>query len=206
MDNENIFNKIKVIDYLIYVKLIFANKNIYLENDHCYEIVSYLYPTINETYIINSLLENKSYKENMNINMFIAKYNIKEFFFKKHNSIYLNTLFKNKFYLNNYINVYIDFSIRKFETYNILYIKVDFYYTKYIINFLIDSFLFDIPLNISNKKYKDYNRFEQNMNTIWSKTSTICMSEFIYSSSIKKILFYQIYKKCFHKIIEKLSS
>lgn len=180
----------KVIDYLIYIKLIFLNKNIYLENNYYYEIVSYLFPYIDSKYIINQLLTNKLYEEDMNINLFISKYNF--------NKIYL----QEKSYLNNNIHVYINYILGKNDIYdNILYIKVSFYYLSgYIINFLLDYFIFDIPLSKSNKIYINYKDFHDSINNIWSESSTICMSEFIYSSSIKKLLYYQLYKKCFSSL------
>jgi hypothetical protein len=180
----------RVIDYLLYTKLIFKNKNIYLEDEHYREIISYLLPENNFNKIIYYLSLCKKYNNSMNVEQFISNYNLKEVYFRKYNKLMVSITYK----------------LVYFDIFNILIIYVNFYTSKYLIPIYYDTFKYEIPLNLS--KYvcvENFKDFEKMVEDIWEKTNTLCMHDIVFSYGFKKIVYYQIYKKCFKKIMQKLT-
>ena len=180
----------RVIDYLLYIKLIFKNKNIYLEEDHYREIISYLLPRNDEKLIIYNLNMFKKHTELMNVTQFISKYNLKEVYFRKYDKLMVSINYKLGY---NYI-------------FNILTIWVNFYSSKYIIPVYFDTFIYEIPINLSEYLYiKNFKDFEKMVDNIWNKTNTICMYDIVFTHGFKKLIYYHMYKKCFIKIMQKLT-
>jgi hypothetical protein len=191
MNIINNYNKCKLIDYIVLFNLILKNKNIYFPNILYKEFCNYLIPYI-EIKIPKEINVFK-YSEKINFLDFISKYNIK------------NKLFN-----------FLDKNINALNTVNFLIYLDSFEYNK-TINFkieILDKFLFfnyrnilfkySIPikiLHLFNINKLNYRIFNKNIFYLWMNSGTLLMDDYIYSSPIKKILYYEFFKKIIKRYI-----
>ena len=203
----NLFNlnKSKMIDYIICLKLIIKKLNIEMPNIFYEEWASYLLPSFNSKYnSYNNII--------MNSNIFISSYNLNNKLFYILNREYYN---KN-YYINPDITVNIKINKILISNKNIVLIDIYFHKYYYILNFkikyIIDKFVFDLPINIlkiilihKNKNNKiDFNYFNDLINLLWTDNSTMLMDDYIYCSAFKKIIYYDLFKKIILRNIDNL--
>lgn len=174
-------NKSNIIDYLILLNLIFRNKNMYFHNIFYKEFSKYLIPYID-------IKINDSYYEYLKYNEFITKYNIKN---------KLLNIFKNI----NFVKIFIYFD--KIDQNKIIIFKIKFL-NKILFNFEKKVFEFNLPLKLlvplKNIELK-YNIFNINMIELWKNNYGLLMSNYIFSSAIDKIIYYELFKKIILRII-----
>jgi hypothetical protein len=227
-------NKSKIIDYIIFLKLLTKKLNIYFPNNFYIWWVSYLFPVID--YRLYKNISHGKYYRKLDIQSFISIYNIKYHLFEAKNNIYKlkkNNIFceiyiekkelnKEFLIINNYINpiFLVDFIVK---------IKINFFIVKYFFFIeLIDSFIFEIPylinsssyyinffdiLNIiknnennknnknneNNENIKEINFFNNFNKNLFNFFYPIINNDYIYSSSIKKIIYLDLYKKIINR-------
>lgn len=207
IDKSNLFNlnKSKVIDYIICLKLIIKKINIEMPNIFYKEWISYLLPSFNNKY--------NSYDNIiMNANIFISSYNLnnkllyllnKEYCRKEY---YINpditvTITKNKIFTANKNIILINIYLHKY-----------YYILKFKIKYIMDKFIFELPINIlniilfykNNNNNIDFNYFNNAMTLIWTDNSTMLMDDYIYCKAFKKIIYYDLFKKIVLRNIDNL--
>jgi hypothetical protein len=87
-----------------------------------------------------------------------------------------------------------------------------YYILNFKIKYIIDKFVFDLPINIlkmillykNNNNNIDFNYFNDAMTLIWSDNSTVLMDDYIYCSAFKKIIYYDLFKKIVLRNIDNL--
>lgn len=206
-DKSNLFNlnKSKVIDYIICLKLIIKKINIEMPNIFYKEWISYLLPSFNNKYnSYNNII--------MNANIFISSYNL--------NNKLLHILNKEYSRKEYYINPDITVTIKKNKIFtankNIILINIYlhkyYYILKFKIKYIMDKFMFELPINIlniillykNNNNKIDFNYFNNAMTLIWTDNSTMLMDDYIYCNAFKKIIYYDLFKKIILKNIDNL--
>lgn len=195
--NVNNHNKCKVIDYLILLKLILLDKNIYFPNIFYKEWVLYLIPHLKKNSDDNYIL----YYDYCQIDQFIPRYNIKynlsNIFDKLYNfkDVYISIFFRRKVNFNNISFFTVDINLMQ---------NINFVINN-IIQYIIETFIFEIPESMitSLKDVKwTFLKFNDLIIKIWEEYYGVIMYQYIYSSFVEKIIYYQLFKKIFLRIIE----
>lgn len=198
-------NKTKIIDYLILLKLIFNKYNIYMHNEFYNELIDYIKPIfIFNTTILN---ENKyfyRYTNTLSINDFEKAYNIKHNLLKiflKYKYTYINF---NDIFINIELYYYTNNTYKNTNSMTSLCLKINFIKTYiYMINYTISSLSYEIPLDEINilKNMNNINKFNEYICDIWQNSCGIMMYDYIISNSIKKLLYYDFFKKIICRIV-----
>ena len=181
------YNKSNLIEYMLLLKLIFHNKNIYFPNIFYVDIVKYLIP--------NFQIKNY-YNDTLIYNNFIPKYNIKEKL--------LNILIDNK---KLYCNIYLQYKV--YNIYDIVQLKIDIYKIQYDIYYLNKIlFLYEFPI----KDLKDiilinkFITFDKQIIFLYEKYHGLFMCDYIGCNINKKIIYYELFKKIFLRFFNKTQS
>jgi hypothetical protein len=197
-------NKAKIIDYFILIKLIFYKYYVFLHNDFYKEIIEYLLPIIRFNNNLYKKIYNNYYVYDIdNVLNFSNKYNIKDKFvkllYKNNNFNYDINNEKYKIKLEIQFNTFFDYSntFGIIESNGIFFIKITFIKEILFFNFPISSFYFDIPLiNVYEiKKINKFTMFDNYMTSIWENNMALIMYNYIISHPIKKIIYYELFKK-----------
>lgn len=195
----NKYNKCKLIDYLLLIKLIMEERNIYFSNLFYIEIVSYLKPHILPIY--NSIINNNQYNYSDLANNIISKYNIDYSLFG------YKIFMKNKPY-SLYVNkdMYIDIYIKKKITNDITIFDIKIHFNLYSFNInvigKIDFFHYEIPvISYKNIKYNTFDNFNNDMIDIWSDNFAIFMWDYFTCINDKKIIYYELFKKIIIRLL-----
>ncbi len=178
---------LKVIDYLLLLKLIMHNKGFYFYNNFYIEWISYLIP------YIKPFTDNKYYEINL-YKYIICKYNINHNLFdiKLENNFYISIAMKVK---NNLENI-------KIVNFDIFIMK------KYFIKKIVKYFNLIFPIvDINFIKNNDWNyyKFNNYVEELWVYTKTLEMNDYIYSEDHKRKLYYEIFKKIVLRILHSKS-
>lgn len=174
------YNCSKIIDYIILFKLILHNKNLYFPNIFYKEWAMYLIPTIKNNYC--------------RINEVTPRYNFKDNFIK-----ILSRLHKTE-------NTY--FSLLSKKTYfdNIEIIKIDISLFNSLFYNKINSFIFELEYYIIDKIKLEmswtFKKFDILIENLWEKSYALFMDDYMSSNSLKKIIYYYIFKKIILRIIQ----
>ena len=185
-------NKIKIIDYLIILKLIMKNKNIEMPILFYKLWLDFLQPDINKNNF--KIIYNNEYLYLLNMNTAITKFNLKDyllFTFNPEFKILKNYIFEIKY---NYNIV----GIKKFIFFEINIFNNTTFFSKR------EKFIFQYPENdihfIINKKF-NYNSFNNYMLHIWELEEGVIMYDYVISKPLKKIIYYDFFNKIIKKII-----
>ena len=193
----NNHNKCKVIDYLILLKLILLNKNIYFPNNFYKEWVLYLTPYLKKNNDNHYIL----YYDYCEISQFIPRYNIKYNLLNIFNKLY------------NFKNIYITVFLRKKKDFdNVSFLVIDInlmrninFVINDIIQYIIETFIFEIPEYMINSLKNiewTFLKFNKLIIKIWEEYFGVVMYQYIYSSYVEKIIYYHFFKKIFVRIID----
>jgi hypothetical protein len=174
----------KIIDYILLLKLIMNNKGYDFTNNFYEYMASYLYPTI-QPFSGNEYNDMNYYK------YIVCKYNIDNnlFNYKLKNNFYISITMNNK---NNFENI-------KVLYFNINIIK------KYFFNINIISFNLIFPLEniIFIKNYEwNYDDFNNFIEKLWIKSKTLENDDYIYCDDDKRKLYYELFKKVMLRILK----
>jgi len=189
----NQHNKVPLIEYNFLINLILKNKNIDLSISKY--ITVYLKPIICK-YEIHTFLDKNAFFEKINIYDFFSKYNLKYKIFNKLISTYNLNFLSNKLYCSNYLNVTI--SYRRYKKDNDIYFY-DISYSFEILYFLeITYFKFNLYSNNFNSylKINKFNDFDKSCILLYNNNIGLLMDDYMFSSPIKKYLYYYLFKKC----------
>ena len=193
-NKNNMQNKSKIIDYLILLNLLMNKLNIYFPYNFYKEILLYLIPNIDIK--INFIKDNfyNMYYDYCDYNYFMTKYNIKHYLLHYLN----NNNYKNK-------NIYTKTIIFNNNHNDIETIDINIYFiNKFIIfNNIIHLFQFRIPviMNIMIKYINKYDIFNNFIIMIWEDNKGLLMDDYIYSSPIKKIIYFELIKKVVKRLL-----
>jgi hypothetical protein len=198
-------NKSMVSNYIYFLKLIMKKYKIYFPNNFYTEIGQYLLPIIDYDLYKNISTDYfyQGYFREYPFDLFVSSFNLK-YFTKKFDinidkkvnissnkkDIYTKLIIKRKIF-NNHLTVY----------------KLDiFFYSNYFyMNYKIDEFIIYIYLNNNNDilhyKTKKFSYFNNYIKYIWEMNQGLIMDDYIFSRYDRRILYYELYKKCFHKLI-----
>jgi hypothetical protein len=207
------YNKLKVIDYIIILKLLIKKLDIEFPNNFYENWVLYLVPVID----FNSYEKRNrfTYCDNDLVNSLISKYNLKHKLFKVFDKNYINNNsiinLVNNNYINNNIRYIFEFRRDIFERKKLIILKIDFIdkYPCTIIDKVIHSFLFEIPednLDLLNKQKWTYNEFNSLIIDIWANNHGLIMMDYVFSNPMKKIIYLDLFKKILLRIIVKMQS
>jgi hypothetical protein len=206
-------NKIKIIDTIIILKLLIKKLNFEFPNNFYEEWVLYLIPVID----FNSYQrKNKfTYYDSDLANSLISRYNIKHKLFKVFDKNYItndNSIdLVNTNYISNNIRYIFEFRRDSYERKKIIILKIDFIdkYQFTVIDKVLHSFLFEIPednLDLFNKKIWSYNEFNNLIVGIWADNQGLIMTDYVFSAPMKKIIYFDLFKKILLRIIVKMQS
>ena len=207
-------NKLKIIDYIIVLKLLIKKINFEFPNNFYEEWVSYLIPYID----LNSYQkQNKfTYYDNDLACRLVSKYNLKDKLFKVFDKNYKdnNNLIDlvNNNYINNDITYTFEFRKDLLEQKKLIILKIKFIHKYYgtIIDRVMDSFLFEIPEENLEKLVKDkwtYNEFNNLIIQLWENNKGLIMVDYVYSASpMKKLIYFDMFKKILLRIIGQVQS
>lgn len=201
-------NKLKIIDYIIILKLLIKKINVEFPNNFYQEWVSYLIPYID----LNSYQKkNKfTYYDNDLACRLISKYNLKDKLFKVFDKNYKDNNISKTFINNNYINndITYTFEYRKdlLEQKKLIILKISFIskYCGTIIDRVIDSYLFEIPeecLYLLDSQKLSYNEFNNKMIKLWEDNQGMIMLDYIFAKPMKKLIYFDMFKKILFRII-----
>lgn len=186
-------NKLKIIDYLIILKLIMKNKNMDMPVLFYKLWLEYLQPYINKNYF--NKINSHEYISILNLNSAITNYNLKDYLLFKFNSEFKkqnNFNFEIKINYNIIgINKYIFFEINLYNHNNIFFSKIEkfiYQYPEIDIHFII------------NTKF-NYNNFNNYMLKIWELEHGVIMYDYFISNPLKKIIYYDFFNKIIKKNI-----
>lgn len=188
-------NYLKVIDYLLLLKLIMYNKGYDFPNNFYTNWVNYLLPYIKTN-------NNYEYSDNDNFKSIVCKYNINHNIFdiSKNIDIYNNIEFiKN---LNIDINLHNKYN---YDNIKILRCDIKFFKKKLFYRSILLSFSFDIPkcdLYLIKKNIWDYEKFNKYLEEKWVLSHSLDNDDYIYSDKYKKILYFEIFNKIILRIIK----
>lgn len=187
-------NKCSLIEYLIFLKLLMENKNIYFHNNFYKEWVLYLVP----------LIELSDYCK---IEDIISRYNIKNNILK---------LIEKNIYIDNLENTYISIFFYKsyFDTIKTFSLNINLYKYSKIFNlpesislsypYIALSFVYNIPENIFNEMKNliklTFKEFDAFMLKIWLQTNGLFMDDYLNSKSPKKIIYFIFYNKIIKRL------
>lgn len=190
----NYHNKIPLIEYNFLINLILKNRKIDLSLSK--DITIYLRPNLCKSEI-NEFLDKNTFFEKINLYAFFSKYNLKYKLFNKLMSVYnLNILLNQVYDSTPYLNVTI--SYKRYKKDNDIYLY-DICYSVGILSFLeIIYFKFNLYSNNFNSylEIKNFNNFDKNCILLYNDNIGLLMDDYIFSSPIKKYLYYYIFKKC----------
>jgi len=206
------YNKLKVIDYIIVLKLLIKKLNIEFPNNFYENWVLYLIPVIDfNTYEKRNRF---TYCDNDLANNLISKYNLKHKLFKVFDKNFISNSciidLVNNNYINNNIRYIFEFRRDIIEEKKSIILKIDFIdkYPFTIIDRILHSFLFEIPednLDILNKQKWTYNDFNNLIIQLWEENRGLIMMDYVYSASpMKKIIYFDLFKKILLRIIVKM--
>lgn len=187
-----------MIEYLIILKLIMKKKNIYFSNNFYVEWLEYLLPSIKIK--LYNIINNQIYSNIYRFNDFLMKYNIKYF---------TKNIIKKSYFNNFDVNINIISNLDNFLIKNIISIKINFIQKIYIFNLSLYQFEFSIPIDEIDNLYKlnnkniIFNEFDKFMTNIWNNNQGILMYDYMFSSSIKKIIYFDFFKKIVLRLISK---
>ena len=208
------YNKLKVIDYIIILKLLIKKLDIEFPNNFYENWVLYLVPIIDFNFYEKKNIF--TYCDNNFANNLISKYNLKHKLFKVFDKTYISTSYKidlvNNNYINNNIRYIFEFRRDIIEGKKSIILKINFIdkYPCTIIDKVIHSFLFEIPednLDLLNKKKWTYNEFNNLIIQLWEESQGLIMMDYVYfSSPMKKIIYFDFFKKILLRIIVKMQS
>jgi hypothetical protein len=185
-----------MIEYLIILKLIMKKKNIFFSNNFYVEWLEYLLPYMKiKLYNINNKIyniNNQIYSNIYTFNDFLMKYNIKYF---------IKNIIKKSYFNNFNVNINIICDLNHYFIKNIINIKINFIQKFYIFNLSVYEFEFSIPIDEIDNLYKFKNKninfyeFDKFMINIWNNNQGILMYNYMFSSLIKKIIYFDLFKK-----------
>ena len=180
-------NKCKIIDYIILLKLIMLDKNIYLPNIFYKEWSLYLIPTIkrNKFFYIQ-------YHDYCTLKELSITYNFKDNIFRLMENLYHGK--------NLYINIlcYQKFILNK----KILYFEIDIikslhFFIQNLIKFNLALYTFEIPFELfyEIKQNNNWNimNFNNLIRIIWNKYNG--MYNYICSDLITRVVYFYFFKK-----------
>jgi hypothetical protein len=185
-------NKAELIDYHILILLILKSRNI--EKFLAKSITEYLVPTLSKDKI-KKFLDNSYSTEIYSLYNFLSKNNLKYRIFP-----HLNCLLYN---MSSFSTVFI--SYHKYNDNGKIYYNIEYRINLFYI-YYIDYFQFNIRnenlyLYIEDWTFIEFDR----LNTmIYNDNCGILMDNYVFSSHIKKYIYYQIYKKCIRPFIRNI--
>jgi hypothetical protein len=174
----------KIIDYILLLKLIMNNKGYDFTNNFYEYMASYLYPTI-KPFSGNEYNDINYYK------YIVCKYNINDnlFNYKLKNNFYISITMKNRINFENIKVLYFNINIIKKYFFNIN-----------IINF---NLLFPLESIIFIKNYEwNYDDFNNFIENLWIKSKTLENNDYIYCDDDKRKLYYELFKKVILRILK----
>jgi len=201
--NTNSYNKCKIIDYFILLKLIFRKNNIHMYDDFFKDLVLYLTPTIDNTFFYETI----TYEYYIPKSKKYCTYPLKDFI----NMLNIKNIILHLINDNNHIDIYlIDIIIyhKKNDPTNLLYIFLKIYEKGnkyYSFNHCFD---FELPQYVLNNKYinafKNYSfeEFDNYIIDIYNNNYGNIMCDYIDSNKLKKDIYFDLFKKLVIKILE----
>lgn len=183
-------NKVELIEYHILILLILKSRNI--ENFLAKSITEYLIPY--RLYIdnIKKILHNGYSSEIYSLQRFLAKNNLKYNLFP-----YINSLLYNMKSISTIFISYCKYLDNGKIYYNIQY-NINLFYVYYIDYFQFNISNEDLHLYIEDLTFIQFNKLNI---IIWCENYGSLMDNYVFSSSIKKYIYYQLYKKCLRPFI-----
>lgn len=184
------YNKSNVIDYMILLKLIMNNKNIYMPNNFYVEWVSYLIPTID-----------KKTRIKCKIREIIPRYNIKNNILQLLKRLQCDENMNVNIYFTNNEHEHIIDENKDIQRLHINIIKNIFLYSV--------KFTFEIPkksfsyIKSINWTFHKFNIF---MIDIWEEYYGLIMDDYMISTYLKKLIYYIFFKKIFIRSIESVQT
>ena len=180
-------NKCKIIDYIILLKLIMLDKNIYLPNIFYKEWSLYLIPVIKRNKF--SFIQ---YYDYCSIKELSITYNFKDNIFKLMDNLYHDK--------NLYITIscYQKFILNK----KILYFEIDIiksfdFFIKNLIKYNLVQYTYEIPFDLFYEIKQNNNWRIRNFNNliriIWNKYNV--MYDYICSDFITRVVYFYFFKK-----------
>lgn len=180
-------NKVELIDYHILILLILRSRNI--ENFLAKSITEYIVPYRLPIDNVAKILYYGYSSEIYSLHRFLAKNNLKYSIFP-----YINPLLYN---MSSISTVFISYHKYYDNTNNKIYYNIEYninlFYIYYIEYFQFNLDNENLYLYLNDLTFIEFDTINM---MIWNDNSGILMDNYVFSSSIKKYIYYQIYKKC----------
>lgn len=191
------YNRSKLIDYLLLLKIIMKDRNIHFSNLFYIEILSYFQIKILSIY--TEILNNNNYYFSDLANNVISKYNLNYLLFENKN------YFENKLnydYFNNDIHITISIKKNRIHEIEVFDIHIIFnIFSNYLVK-KIEKYQYEIPIILYQRiKYHNFNIFNNIILDIWKEYMGLIMWDYFISDDNIKYIYYELYKKIIVRLL-----
>lgn len=191
------YNRCRLIDYLLFLKIIMKDKNIHFSNLFYIEILSYFQIKILPIY--TEIINNNNYYFSDLANNVISKYNLNYLLFP--NQIYI----KNKLnydYFNNDIHITISIKKNRIHEIEVFDINIIFsIFSNYLVK-KIEKYQYEIPIILYKYiKYDNFNIFNNIILDIWKEYMGLIMWDYFICDDNIKYIYYELFKKIIVRLL-----